>query len=51
MAKIQVKEDLATKNENIEKCKIDEQHKFLLDAEFVWISQKWKLLKYSFMVW
>ena len=38
--KIQVKEDSATENENIESRKIDEQHKFSLDAEFVWILQK-----------
>ena len=35
-----MKEDLAIENENIENCKIDEQHKFSLNAEFVWILQK-----------
>ena len=35
-----MKEDSATENENIENRKIDEQHKFSLDAEFVWILQK-----------
>ena len=38
--KIQVKEDSATENENIKNRKIDEQYKFSLDAEFVWILQK-----------
>ena len=31
--KIYVKEDLATENENIENRKINEQHKFSLDAD------------------
>ena len=35
-----LKKDSATENENIENRKIDEQHKFSLDAEFVWILQK-----------
>ena len=38
--KIYVEEDSATENENIENGEIDEQHKFLLDAHFVWILQK-----------
>ena len=32
--------DSATENENIENREVDEQHKFSLDAEFVWILQK-----------
>ena len=47
-------EDLPTEDENIEKPKIDEQHKFSLDAEFiwqVWILQKRKMLKFGFMIW
>ena len=37
--------------QNIENRKIDEQHKFSMDAEFEWILQKRNSLKYGFMVW
>ena len=46
-----MKEDSPTENENIENRKFDEQHKFSLDTEFVWILQKRKTLRYGFMVW
>ena len=46
--KIYVKEDLATENENIENRKINEQHKFSLDADFVWILQKRNSFKYGY---
>ena len=35
-------------NENIQNRKIDEQQKFSLDADFVWILQKRKSLKYGY---
>ena len=46
--KILVKEDSATENENIEDRKIDEQHKFSLDADFLWILQKRKSWKWGY---
>ena len=39
------KEDSATENENIENRTVYEPHNFSLDANFIWILKKFKLLK------
>ena len=39
------KEESATENENIENRKVYEPHNFSLDANFIWILKKFKLLK------
>ena len=40
----------ASENENIRNCKIDEQNKFSLHADFVLILQKRKSFKYGYSI-